>query len=229
MFEKKIILPAYTGKISELFRLLQDLSGEAAAVWHASGTDLKEKGLMWVVVRYDISLIQRLVPGATLTVNTWANPVRHRMSQRNYLAYDAAGECVLRGAGSWAVVDSDTRSMVDPDSRGISIHGEVNGQELPRPAAPMRLPLKEEMDYTVSDAVLDMNCHMNNTRYFDAVQRCIGEPDPTHCLRRVRAMFINEARCGETIHISWGREEDNWYFEGVKDGAPCFQISLEYV
>ena len=228
MFEKKIIFPENTGKISSLFQILQDLSGEAAEEWHASGTELAEKGLMWVIVRYDVSLLRQPLSGGTITLKTWANPVRHRMSQRNYLVYDEAGACILQGAGSWAVVDYITRSMVDPEERGVQIHGEVNGEELPRPAAPAKLKLTEESDYIVSDAVLDMNRHMNNTKYFDAVQACIGDMDPSLRLQRVRAMFISEARAGEHIRISHGSEENRWYFEGSKNDAPCFRISLEY-
>ena len=228
MFEKEIVVSKNNREVSGLFRMLQDLAGEAAAVWHASGPELAEKGLMWVVVRYDINLTREPEPGETLTVKTWANQIRHRMSQRNYLAFDASGTCILRGSGSWAVVDSVTRSMVDPEERGVQIHGEVNGLEPPRPAAPHRLTLTEERDYEVSGSVLDMNRHMNNTKYFDAVQSCIGDPDSALCLQRVRAMFINEALEGERIRISWGQEENVWFFEGKKNGSPCFQISLEY-
>ena len=228
MFEKKFAVTEYAGKISALFRTLQDLSGEAAAEWHASGDELAEKGLLWVIVRYDVSLLCPPVPGETLTLKTWANPVRHRMSQRNYLAFDESGAPVLRGAGSWAVVDAVTRAMVDPEERGVTIHGEVNGLELPRPAAPLRLALTGETDYDVTDAVLDRNMHMNNTKYFDAVQSCMGDIDPALALKRIRAMFISESRAGERIGISWGREGDSWYFDGKKDGASCFQISLEY-
>ncbi len=229
MFEKKIVITENAERVSALFQTIQDLSGEAAAEWHASGDDLAEKGLIWVIVRYDVSLLRPLEPAETLIFKTWANPVRHRMSQRNYLAFDKSGACVMRGAGSWAVVDALTRSMVDPGEYGVEIHGEVNGLELPRPATPLRITLTDIQDYDVTDAVLDRNMHMNNTKYFDAVQSCIREPNPALQLQRARAMFISESRLGERIAISWGRDGNSWYFDGKKNGASCFQISLEYV
>ena len=228
MYEVEYSLPENIDRIGELFRILQDISGDAAACWNASGAELKQKGLMWVIVRYDIRLLRKLRPGETLAFQTWASPVRHRMSQRHYLAADENGECVLSGGGTWTVVDYDTRSMVDPAERGVSIHGEITGMEQPRPEVPVRLQLSSQTDYGVTESVLDMNRHMNNTRYFDLVQNCAQDETDDLTLRRIRAVFSNEAREGETIRVFWGHEGNTWFFSGEKDTAPCFQIGLEY-
>ena len=228
MFEVQRSLSEHPDKIGDLFRMLQDISGEAAARWNASGEDIKEKGLMWVIIRYDIRLARMLRAGEPLAFLTWASPVRHRMSQRHYVASDESGECVLSGSGIWAVVDYNTRSMIDPSKRDVLIHGEVTGQEQPRPETPVHLPLTSQTDYVVTDSVLDINGHMNNTRYFDLVQDCIREETEELSLRRVRAVFNNEAREGDTIRVSWGRDENKWFFSGEKNSGLCFQIGFEF-
>ena len=226
MFEKIITADQTPEVTSRIFYELQEISGDACASWHATGPELAVRGLMWVVVRYEISLNRWLVPGETLKMKTWASPVRHRMSQRNYIALDDRDGCVFSGAGIWAVADRQSRSMVDPDSHGVVLHTETTGEEPSRPASPQRIPFQNSICYTVKSEVLDINGHMNNTKYFDAVQTCAKGLDLSS-LRKIRAVFNSEAREGDSLTIKWGSSDGIWYFHGEKNSASCFQIGLE--
>ena len=229
MFEKNLLVPADGWSAAALLHELQEASGDAVRAAHATGADLKPLGLMWVVVRYDLSLSRAFRPGENLHLTTWANPFRHRMSQRNYLIYSAEGEVLLRGAGVWAIADRTTRSMTDAESHGIVFDTEITGSEMPRPATPEKLPLTAEESHQVTEADLDMNGHMNNTRYFDLAERCIETEKEGLTLQRARVVFQNEAVPGETLRIRRGREGTHWYFEGEGNGKGCFQMSLNYI
>ncbi|MBQ9663975.1 MAG: hypothetical protein IJV40_12570 [Oscillospiraceae bacterium] len=229
MLEKTITVSPEPFRISALFRELQDIAGEAVIPWHATGPELEKLGLMWVVVRYEVNLERQLIPGETLTLCTWASPVRHRLSQRNYLAYDRNGSCVLRGAGIWALADRKTRAMVDPEERHVEFRAETNGKEPPRPGTPKKLALQSRAAYTVTEEVLDMNGHMNNTRYFDLAQDLAGETFPVQELRQVRAVYSSEARLGDMLSVEWGQDGKEWYFTGEKNGETCFQISWQTI
>ena len=228
MYEKKVLIRNENERISGMFRILQDIAGEASEQVGLGGDELAEKGLMWVIVRYDVEFLRMPDSGEMLTMQTWAGPFRHCMSQRNYLAFDAEGDCVLRGAGIWTVVDYSTRNMVDPGERGILIAGEHTGEEPPRPLSPQKLPLQKQTEYAVTDQVLDRNLHMNNTRYFDVAQDCIGDQTKGLRLSRVQAVFSSEARAGDVLDISWGNGQNNWFFQGEKHHEPCFRIGLKY-
>ena len=186
MMTERFTVPGDPSRIAGLFRILQDVSGHAAACWHASGPELMEKGLMWVVTRYELSLDRALIPGEALDITTWASPVRHMLSQRNYLLADAGGLPLGRAAGSWALVDRETRAMVDWTGRLDAFETEVTGLEPPRPAAPEKLPAESERIFTVSEEWLDENGHMNNTRYFDVAQACIPPETEIPVLKNVR-------------------------------------------
>ena len=228
MLTESFPVPQEAERLSALFRILQDISGHAVVSWHATGPELKEKGLMWVVIRYELTLDRALRPGETLVMTTWASPVRHKMSQRNYLLADAEGRPLGRAAGMWALVDRETRAMVDCAERGVVFQTELNGREPPRPAAPEKLPAEGERIFTVSEEWLDENGHMNNTRYFDVAQACIAPETEIPVLKNVRAAFLTEALAGDELTVSWGRRENLWSFSGTKNGVPCFQISIEY-
>lgn len=228
MYEKRIKVPSRGFSTSQLFHELQELSGEAAAVWHASGSDLREIGLMWIVVRYDIQLQRILNPGETLMLQTWAQPVRHRMSQRNYLFYDEKDHCVLSGAGIWAVSDRASRTMVNPADYDLFFGTEVNGKELPKPGQPYKVPFTGSFLYQVSEPDLDINCHMNNTRYFDMAEGNAIRTTDQLCLKQARVAYVNEARLGERLDVSFGMCDNIWSFSGDGPRGNCFQMSLEY-
>ena len=228
MFEKDITVPRPVWKLSGLFRELQELSGEAAAQWNASGIELMKLGLMWVVVRYEVGLARSFVPGEVLHAQTWALPVRHGMSQRNYLLLDGSGSPVLTGAGIWGIVDRRTRKLTEPEKYGLRFGTEVSEAVIPRPGTPAKLPLQGSCRYTVTEADLDINGHMNNTRYFDLAEEQIPPEGNRADLFKIRAVFMNEARLGEEITLSWGSDAaaGSRYFCGTKNGADCFQLGL---
>ena len=228
MMTERFTVPGDPSRIAGLFRILQDVSGHAAACWHASGPELMEKGLMWVVTRYELSLDRALIPGEAFEITTWASPVRHMLGQRNYLLADAGGRPLGRAAGSWALVDRETRAMVDWAGRLDAFETEVTGLEPPRPAAPEKLEPQFSRVFTVPASWLDMNGHMNNTRYFDVAQACIGSEADGLTLSNARASFLSEALAGDELTVSFGRRDGLWAFSGGKSGAACFQLSLRY-
>ena len=228
MYEVELSVPLKGWSTAELFWELQTISGDAVADSCLTGEDLKKIGLMWVIIRYDIRLKRAFCPGEKLRIVTWAGPFRHRMSQRNYLVYGADGICILHGAGNWAIADRARRCMVDAAAFGLDFPTEINGNELPRPAPPEKLPLFCSAGYTVGETDLDMNQHMNNTRYFDIAEAMISGRDPELSLQSVQAAFQNEAVLGEELSVRLGNRDNRWYFCGEGNGKLCFQLSLEY-
>ncbi len=228
MYEVEIKVPLKGWSTAELFWELQTISGDAVADSCLTGEDLKKIGLMWIIIRYDIRLERALRPGESLKIATWAGPLRHGMSQRNYLIYDADGRCIIHGAGNWAIADRAKRCMVDASAYGLTFPAEVNGNELPRPLPPEKLPLASSSFYTVGEADLDMNQHMNNTRYFDIAESLIFGQNPQTSLQSVQAAFLNEAVSGEDLCVRWGNRENRWYICGEGNGKLCFQLSLKY-
>lgn len=228
MYQREWTVPEEERRASGLFRALQALSRDAVAQMHATGEEIAPLGLMWVVVRYDIRIRRALIPGETLLMETWANPVRHAMSQRNYRITDPAGETVLEGAGIWAIADRETRALADPAERGVFFETEINGREGPRPLPPARMPLTEAFRYTVTQETLDINGHMNNTRYFDLAEDALKEETGRAALSRAQVVYEREARLGDELDVQWGREGNRSCFVGEGPRGTCFRMSLQY-
>ncbi len=228
MLERTAVVPGCGWTTSELFHELQDLSGAAVEDSAASSESLRKQGLMWIVVRYELSLKRALRSGEVLTFRTWANPFRHRMSQRNYLAFDGSGNLVLSGAGIWSVADRVKRNMVEPGDYSIGFHTESREEDLPRPGSPEKLTLTHGTLYTVPEEVLDSNGHMNNTRYFSLAESCICQDAGRNVLTEVKVAYQNEARLGDELSVQWGRDGERFYILGNGSRGVCFQMNLKY-
>ncbi|MCR5088065.1 MAG: hypothetical protein K6C08_00960 [Oscillospiraceae bacterium] len=229
MLERNYIVPENGWRTAELFHELQDLSGAAVEGSDASSAALCELGLMWIVVRYELTFTRPFQAGEFLTFRTWANPFRHRMSQRNYFAFDTSGNTVMRGAGIWSVADRIRRNMVEPEDYSICFDTESTGEEAARPATPQKIPLTESVMYTVPAEVLDSNGHMNNTRYFSLAEDCIGGISQKFSLAEAKVAYQNEARLGDKLNVQWGRDGNRFYCLGTGSRGICFQMGLKYI
>ena len=225
IYEKQLTAPAAGLSTRELFAWLQDAAGEQCVPYHLAGDDLKKRGLMWVVVRYLIRVPRWPEPGETLRLLTWPGATRHSMMPRFYRLLDDAGECIASGSSVWTVVDRETRKMVNPEEHGVILEALVTGLEERRPPAPARLPAEDFADYIVPEEVLDTNGHMNNTRYYDLAERCIGR-EGGHP-RRIVTEHQSEIRAGQSMRICWGREGERYFIEGAND-YPVFRMELDY-
>ena len=74
---------------------------------------------------------------------------------------------------------------------------------------------------------VDINGHMNNTRYFDLAEDSIPAAAAGRALRSVLIEYANEARHGEELVVRWGQAGDDWYLTGEADKC-VFRMRLGY-
>lgn len=226
IFEESCLVPEAGLCPGDLFRMIQKVSGDHCRAIGYGETVMEELGLMWVITRHGVRLLRPLLPGEELRLRTWPGPTRHGMCPRWYRIESPEGELVGTGCAIWSVVDRESRKMVIPAERGVEIEPLVNGLEGERLRAPLRLPARESADYTVPPQVLDENGHMNNTRYYDLAESCMGTRGRP--LRRALAEYSAEAREGDCLRLRWSEEDGLYCFAGENGGVPAFRMNLEY-
>ena len=84
-----------------------------------------------------------------------------------------------------------------------------------------------EREFTVPYSYVDLNGHMNNTRYFDLAEDCVEAAADGRTLSRVETEYKTEARLGERLSLRWGTDGDRYYLTGSADRT-VFTISLAY-
>ena len=146
---------------------------------------------------------------------------------RYYRMEDREGRTLLTGSALWALMDRESRKMVFPEDHGVRIDGEKGERPLPLPAAPK--PAREGIreDFTVPYSYVDLNGHMNNTRYLDLAEDRMPADLRARPIREVRAEYSGEAKLGETVALTYGVQGAAFLLSGDRE-RKLFRLNLLY-
>jgi len=214
-------------RLSRLFELMQE-----AAIAHTEQLGMGrertlDRGLLWVVTMQQAAITRMPEYDEAVTLRSWPGKTMHVFFPRHYELTGADGEALVRANALWMLVDQQSRRMIFPDRYGIVIGGEARDNELPLPVSPARLPVAQERRFTVPYSYVDLNGHMNNTRYFDLMEDSIPAPAAGEKLRSIHVEYTSEAQLGDTLCLRWGGEGGRYYLEGSLE-KPCFRMGMEY-
>lgn len=211
-------------RTSTLFALLQN-----AAIRHTESLGMGrdktlDRGLLWVVGRQYVEIARMPEYDQRIVHTSWPGDTLRVLFPRYDEMTDEAGNTLLRASAVWTLMDGESRSVAFPEEYGVAIPGVKRGGELPLLPKIVPIPTTESFTFTVPYSYVDINGHMNNTRYFDVVEDnlpCQSAP------RAIQVEYLSEVRRGETLCVRWGREGERIFLSGETD-RPCFRMSLQY-
>ena len=212
---------------SELFKLLQE-----AAIRHTEELGMGrektlDKGILWVVLMQKAEIIRMPVYDEEILLKSWPGKTMHLLFPRYYSLETTEGETLVRASAIWCLVDAETRKVVFPESYGVEIQGVVTGAEIDLPGGIRKQDGDRERNFTIPYSFVDLNGHMNNTRYFDLAEDCVGLAAQGRQLKEIRTEYANEARFGETLQLHWREENGEVYLDGESDKT-VFRMLLRY-
>jgi acyl-ACP thioesterase len=188
---------------------LQEAADRHVVLLGVTVEQLQERSLTWVLSRLRLR-IQRLPAKAErLTVRTWHAGIDRLFSLRDYVVTDAEGAPVASAITAWLAFDLAAR-------KPIRVQGvfKAEASSLPR-AMEVRLdrlpgcgPPASECPITVRWSDLDINRHVNNSRYAEWLVEGAGEDLRDHALLQGLDLdFLAETQAGGTVVVRTGKEE----------------------
>ena len=147
---------------------------------------------------------------------------------RYYSIETLSGEPLVKASAFWSLVDAKTRKVVFPEKYGVTIDAIVTGEEIHLPGTVSAAETACSRDFVVPYSFVDLNGHMNNTRYFDLAEDCIyagAAAEPR--LKSVWTEYQNEARLDETLHLRWSGEKGDCFISGETE-RPVFRMRFNY-
>ena len=214
-------------RTSELFRLLQEASIRHTEQLGMGRDKTLDKGILWVLLMQRAEIVRMPEYDEQIVLKSWPGKTMHLLFPRYYSLETAAGEPLLKASALWSLVDEKTRKVVFPEKVGVVIEGAVTGEEIAMPGAVAKGECAHERDFTVPYSFVDLNGHMNNTRYFDLAEDSVGAAAAGKLLRGISVEYQNEARLGETLHLRWSGEDGAVFLSGESD-KPVFRMLLRY-
>ncbi len=150
-----------------VFRTMQEASDGHCHLLHVTFEEVRSLGLAWVATRGHLQMDRYPTFGQKVTVNTWPGKTRHMFFPR-YYTFAVDGEVIGRAAMVYVLIDLETRKIALPARLGSALPEYDIPAPLPFPGnlraidAPARTTA-----YSPLYTDLDMNGHVNNTRYVD--------------------------------------------------------------
>lgn len=214
-------------RTSALFELLQEVSIRHTEELGAGRALTLDRGFLWMVTMQRAEIGRMPEYDERVTVETWPGETMHLLFPRYYRLLDEAGHVLVSASAIWGLVDRESRRMIFPDRYGIAITGEVTGHEIALPTPIKKAEGELAAFFTVPYSYLDLNGHMNNTRYFDLAEDHIPAPAEGRRLTGISAEYVSEARLGDRIALTVEQTEQDFILSGDTDKR-VFRMRLRY-
>lgn len=218
----------YRIRPATLLGFLQDASADAAAQFHATREEMVEKyDLFWMVARVRYRLTAPICWGQELTIQTWHRGADKTLMFRDYLL-SVDGKEVGRATTVWVLCSLTTRKLARfssfPEFEGTDGGDLCWDTKVPHLRLPQSLVTAERRLLHFSE--MDVNGHINNTRYADFMCDALGDKlaDPQCFVSELQIGYLEECRPGETLEVQLAQADGRFYLQGLGPNAsPRFQ------
>lgn len=214
-------------KPSAILEIMQEMAGAHAEMLDVGRSRLLPMNLAWVLTRVEVRMERYPMSGEVITVETFPMPNRRVFFPRYFLFRDAQGHQIGCAGSMWVVLDVNTRKMANaaeiapllPDNSDLTapMGMPATVEEIPRePQEALRTPVYTD---------LDMNGHVNNTRYLDWCCNELGIDTMKACtLKQFAVNFNQEILPGQEVRTVLRREGDRFSFSGFEGDKRHFDV-----
>lgn len=216
-------------RTSKLFELMQEAAIHHTEELGAGRALTLDKGILWVVTLQRAEIERMPEYDETIRLESHPGGTMHVLFPRHYSVTDEKGRVIIRSSAVWALMDSRTRRFVFPEDYGVHIDGESLDGELPLPSPVPAASGESIGELAVPFSYVDLNGHMNNTRYFDLIDNFSPSAAAGLVPRRIDAEYSSELKLGDKVQLCQSAEDGGAYrFTGLCGEKAAFKMRIEY-
>jgi acyl-ACP thioesterase len=196
-WEKKLHIPG-------LFLCLQEIAWTHANIWGFGYQQLYEKGQFWVLSKLKIQINQYPQWNDELQLHTWSKEPELLTAYRDFIGYDSTGVQMFTATSAWHILSMATGRLqrVDELRQGMPIPENLHAiaGKLDKLPAPENGLTRDPLKVVLSD--IDMNLHVNNTRYIQWVLDSFPHDFvKSHKIVEIEVNFLQQAKLGDSYYI----------------------------
>lgn len=231
--------PAGFVRIGAIQDFLQETAGEHCLLLGCDIPTLQQKGLSWVITRFELRMQAYPHAGETVTVRTTAHKPRLCFFPRSFSVERADGTVLGTAYSLWLPIDVETRSMAAPGTISDVLPGDADAKEpfhlSVRSAYPTETAvLCDTVSFTPRYIDLDANGHMNNARYTDLACNILGiDTMERNSIQNISVLYDREILPGQTVLVKHVKDGDTHYLSATAqdrpEGKPAFEITVKTV
>lgn len=201
---------------ASILDLFQTVAGEHADQIGSGFDDLIKEEKMWVVVRTKFQIVENPVLFQRVRVTTWPLPPARLSFQREYKITATDGTLLVKGTSDWVVMHATERKLVSakevyPITEGFYTETMFEGRNTKLHDFETNLP---GYILTPGFSQLDMNGHVNNTKYANYVLDAIDLQE-SELIDSLQIDFRHEVQNGQPLTILHKRNDHEILAKGV--------------
>ena len=218
-------------KPENIFLTMQEAAAAHAEALGAGYDALREKNVCWVLIKASLRMNRYPESISTVRITTWPEPERRMFFPRFFVFEDEKGEQLGSASTLWTLMDIDSRTIVSPAAKGISVDTPEKGPAVIALPGKIKLPEGEIVsniqEPKYSD--LDINGHVNNSRYIDwLTDRIPLELFRTGCIEGLSVSYNKEIRMGETVNLEYSENGGQFRLAGKCGEQTCFTVNADW-
>ena len=235
-YQEKYTVPFYESdinfnmKLPELLSLVLQVSGKQSMALGISNEFIYEKyQLVWIVTDYAIE-IERLPKYAeTITVETVPTSYNTLFCYRDFYVYDATGAKIITIHSTFVLMDYETRKVHFVIDDLVAPYQAEKIKKIYRGPKYEDLENPEETLYHVRFFDLDLNGHVNNSKYLAWMYEGLDfEFLQHHVPRNIHLKYVKEIHYGHDIISRVEQKDLSTKHEIVTQGTVHAQACIEW-
>ena len=182
--------------------IFQDVATLQANDMGIGRDDMLAKDVFWAVIRQKYVVDRQPRHGEVLTARTWPHSPRRFSFMRDYSLADEEGNILVRGSSEWVLMGIRTRQLTPVEGKvdaPFDFCPERCFQEKMRKLASFPL-VGQPARATPSTADIDVNGHVNNTRYAAYVEEALDLSEE-EVASGLQMDYRQEALAGEELRL----------------------------
>ena len=221
-----------TWRMSDILLTMQEVSGMHSELLGVGRAALIEKNLVWVLSRSEVKMARYPKIGETVTVETFPMANRRWFFPRYFIIYDEADQIIGCASSIWVLMDFKERKMAAPDAAlpflpdnsdltvPLNFPGNIADVE-GEARAEKRMPVYTD---------LDINGHVNNTKYADWLLDTIGiERMKGRKIAHLLIHYSHEVLPGNELALMLYQNERDFRLTGEHEQTRYFEIGGSFM
>ena len=192
-------------KLPDIILLSLQVSGSQSAQLGVSDKEILERyNLVWIITEYDIDVIRLPRFAEEITIETEALSFNRLFCYRRFTIYDESSQAIIQMLATFALMDRDSRKVQNVEAEMVAPYQSEFSKKIIRGPKYLDLENPSSKDYHVRFYDLDMNGHVNNSKYLDWIFEVMGsEFLMEHIPVKINLKYIKEVRPGGMITSSY--------------------------
>ena len=216
--------------ISNIFVLCQETAMRQMKECKPSYEELIAQGKAFILSSMRVECYYPIYPYENIKVKTWAdNNNKGFTTYRSYELY-RDDELIGEALSTWALVSTTDKRLVKITEVDLSNYEPETPLTLEKPVKvriPREVVLSLVGEYTVRYTDIDLNHHMNNSKYPDMLFNCLPKPE-NKIIKSFAITFANEAKLGDNLKIYVAYTDGKYYMRSVlEDGRTNVEAEFE--